>query len=416
MASNAKNLAELLNQDSTVAVGDIADGSVTTAKLAADAVTAAKLADNAVVTANITDGAVTAVKSTGVGKNKNLIINGGLEIDQRHEYGVTAQGNGSDYLGDRLNIEGLSGGGGANMQIVSDSPDALPNMRSAKVTVTSTDTSLAGGDYYTLRHIIEGVNCKHLGFGTSNAKTCTLSFYVKSSLTGTFCIAVGNGANNRGRPYEYTINSANTWEKKTIVVTGDTSGTYETGTGRGIIIRWCMGAGADRQSAVGSYSANEVHASSNQTNLFATNGATFQIAALQFEEGSNATDFERLSIGEDLYLCQRYFWILDDKGAGSNDTLLAWGRPEASNELIFWIPYPCEMRATPSINVNGSTSDVYANSVSNIGTYTSQSLLWPNRLRAALHWQGVSSVNTSYSYDMVTTSGRTWEVEFRAEL
>lgn len=344
-----------------------------------------------------------------------MFINGSLEIDQRHEYGITSQGNGSDYLGDRLNIEGLSGGGGANMQVVTDSPNDLPNMRSAKVTVTSTDTSLAVGDYYTLRHIIEGVNCKHLGYGTSNAKTATLSFYVKSSVTGIFCVAVGNGANNRGRPYEYTINSANTWEKKIIVVTGDTSGTYETGTGRGIIIRWCMGAGSNRQSPVGSYSANEVHASSNQTNLFATNGATFQIAGLQFEKGSSATVFERLSVNEDLILCQRYFWILDEKGA-TNDSVLAWGRPEASTEMIWWVPYPCEMRAVPSINVNGSSSDVYANSVSNIGTYTSQSLLWPNRKRAALHWTGVSSVNTSYSYDMVATGSRTWEVEFRAEL
>ena len=130
-----------------------------------------------------------------------------LNIDQRLSYGTTTTADGSGYLGDRLNIEGLVGGGGATMQVVSDAPDAFPNGRSAKVTVTGTDTSLADADRYTLRHIIEGRNSARLGFGTSNAKTCTLSFYVKSSLTGTFCVAVGNGANNRGRPFEYTINS-----------------------------------------------------------------------------------------------------------------------------------------------------------------------------------------------------------------
>ena len=116
--------------------------------------------------------------STG---RRNLIINGALNIDQRLSYGTTTTADGSGYLGDRLNIEGLVGGGGATMQVVSDAPDAFPNGRSAKVTVTGTDTSLADADRYTLRHIIEGRNSARLGFGTSNAKTCTLSFYVKSS-------------------------------------------------------------------------------------------------------------------------------------------------------------------------------------------------------------------------------------------
>ena len=108
--------------------------------------------------------------STG---RRNFIINGALNVDQRHNYGTFTT---ATFLGDRLNVEGLSGGGGATMQVVSDAPDVFPNGRSGKVTVTSTDTSLASGDFYTLRHIIEGQNSARLGFGTSNAKTCTLSF------------------------------------------------------------------------------------------------------------------------------------------------------------------------------------------------------------------------------------------------
>jgi len=285
--------------------------------------------------------------STG---RRNLIINGALNIDQRLSFGTTTTADGSGYLGDRLNIEGLVGGGGATMQVVSDAPDAFPNGRSAKVTVTSTDTSLAAGDYYTLRHIIEGQNSARLGFGTSNVKTCTLSFYVKSSLTGTFCVAVGNGANNRGRPFEYTINSANTWERKTIEVAGDTSGTYLTTNGRGIIIRWCMGIGSDRQAAVGSYSAQEVHGTSNQTNLFATNSATFQITGLQFEEGSVATDFEHLSFGEELSLCKRYFHTYGGQNAFEHLPFLGQGN---SSSINFNHELPVEMRATPTLSQSG---------------------------------------------------------------
>ena len=278
---------------------------------------------------------------------RNFIINGALNIDQRHNYGTHTT---ETYIGDRLNVEGLVGGGGATMQVVTDAPDVFPNGRSAKVTVTSTDTSLAAADRYTLRHIIEGQNSARLGFGTSNAKTCTLSFYVKSSLTGTFCVAVGNGANNRGRPFEYTINSANTWERKTIEVAGDTSGTYETGTGRGIILRWCMGIGANRQASLGSYSAQEVHGTSNQTNLFATNSATFQITGLQFEEGSVATDFEHRSFGEELQLCSRYYqeyrpcsqeWIYSETSTASHKW---WQNP---------IKVP--MRGTPTTTHTGIT-------------------------------------------------------------
>ena len=303
----------------TLGANALASNSVTTAKIAADAVTSAKIpadaviasdiADGSITTAKLADNSVTSAKALNLGR-RNLIINGALNIDQRLSFGTTTTADGSGYLGDRLNIEGLVGGGGATMQVVSDAPDVFPNGKSGKVTVTGTDTSLAGSDRYTLRHIIEGKNSARLGFGTSNAKTCTLSFYVKSSLTGTFCVAVGNGANDRGRPFEYTINSANTWERKTIEVAGDTSGTYLTDAGRGIILRWCMGVGSARQAAAGSYSAQEVHGTSNQTNLFATNSATFQITGLQFEEGSVATDFEHLSVGEELSLCQRYCEII----------------------------------------------------------------------------------------------------------
>ena len=279
---------------------------------------------------------------------RNFIINGALDIDQRHNFATFTT---ETFLGDRLNVEGLSGGGGATMQVVSDAPDVFPNGKSGKVTVTGTDTSLASSDFYTLRHIIEGKNSARLGFGTSNAKTCTLSFYVKSSLTGTFCVAVGNGANNRGRPFEYTINSANTWERKTILIVPDTSGTYLTTNGRGIQIRWAMAIGSNRHAALGSYSAQEVHGTSNQTNLFATNSATFQITGLQFEEGNVATEFEHRSFGEELALCERYYQRWQ---AGQTYDYVCNGSMATDTRFFGVYQLSPDMRDDPTMNFDGT--------------------------------------------------------------
>ena len=305
---------------------------------------------------------------------RNFIINGALDIDQRHNFATFTT---ETFLGDRLNVEGLSGGGGATMQVVSDAPDVFPNGKSGKVTVTGTDTSLASSDFYTLRHIIEGKNSARLGFGTSNAKTCTLSFYVKSSLTGTFCVAVGNGANNRGRPFEYTINSANTWERKTILIVPDTSGTYLTTNGRGIQIRWAMAIGSNRHAALGSYSAQEVHGTSNQTNLFATNSATFQITGLQFEEGNVATEFEHRSFGEELALCERYFQktYKYESYLTANADLGAVGYYATNDSDAMNVNFTSPMRGTPTLSIqrkNGGGAN-QAQRGNNSGTYATLS-------------------------------------------
>ena len=279
---------------------------------------------------------------------KNLIINGSCMIDQRNGGSSVT----SDYAVDRTHIEGFNGAGTGTGQQVTDSPEGL--YKSLKITVTGTDTSLAASDFYTLRHIIEGQNVAHLGFGSADAKTVTLSFWVKSSMTGIFCCSIGNGTNNNTMPKEYNINFANNWEYKTLTFPGATSGTWGTDNGRGFSVRWCMGVGSSRTGTVDTYNGNESHGTSNQTNLFATNGATFQITGMQLEVGKNATEFEHRSFAEELALCQRYYerhnWTASQYVAASIQH-----SPTSATSSRFVFPFLTRKRTTdPSFTASGN--------------------------------------------------------------
>ena len=343
MASNAKNLAELLNQDSTVAVGDIADGSVTTAKLAADAVTAAKLADNAVVTANIVDGNVTAAKTTGVGKGKNIVINGDMRIAQR---GTAAVTTGGSFTVDRWkNISNASDFSAQQSSVV---PSGQGFYKSIHITPTSTK-SPGSGTYFFTSHYIEGFNIGQLDWGTSGARTVTLSFWVRSSKTGIYTVGLKNANATRSRQQEYTISSADTWEKKTITITGETSGSWPIDNTRGLALDFCLAGNASATSTLGSWISANSNMSTNQVNFFDSTSANWYMTGVQLELGTQATDFEHRSHGEELQLCKRYFQNIGADGtpnAGFNYN----GLP------MFTCHWPVEMRATPtgSVQANGS--------------------------------------------------------------
>jgi len=347
MASNAKNLAELLNQDSTVAVGDIADGSVTTAKLAADAVTAAKLADNAVVTANISDSAVTSGKVNPAGLNlgrRNIIINGDMSIAQRTASAVTINSGTIQYGIDRFGARGMSSAGVFTIEQSTDSPTNFVN--SFKATVTTADSSIASNATYRVVQHIEGNMIRNLNWGTAQARDVTLSFKVKSSLTGTFGGAIINGDYNRFYNFSYTISSANTWTDVSVTIDGDTSGTWVTNNTLGIRLSLSLGAGSGEVGSAGSWGTATYEGVTGQTNLIATNGATWQITGVQLEVGSTATDFEHRSIGEELLLCQRYYCEVKYN---------IQGYPPSGGYADENMHWPVNMRASPSIVRSGGT-------------------------------------------------------------
>ncbi len=240
---------------------------------------------------------------------KNMIINGAMNICQR--FAVNSANNISNathtYHVDRFKAYESTDGILQGEWIDSDAP---PNFtHSVLYHPATTDTSIANGQFAFISQVIELNNMRHLGYGGSYAKTCTLSFWVKSNLTGTYTISlINDGTNNRQFVTEYTINSTNTWEKKTITIPGDTGGTWNS---NGLRIAWTLTSAGNRQTTtVGSWFDDSTarYATNKQVSGFMSNtGNTFKLSGVQFEIGNYATDFEYRSYGEELSLCQRYF-------------------------------------------------------------------------------------------------------------
>ena len=241
---------------------------------------------------------------------KNRIINGDMRIAQRATSSASAGGNGGVYSTvDRFGLY-LNSTAVVSEAQVTDAPTGFTN--SVKYTVTTADTSVAAGDYILPLHRIEGNNIADLAWGTVNAKTVTLSFWVKSSKTGIYYAGFRNGSVNRSYAAPYTINASNTWEYKTITVPGDTTGTWTTDNSEGLGVFWWLMGGSDfNASSISTWVSVNTTKFSNQVNWADTVGATFQITGVQLEKGSAATAFENRHYGQELALCQRYYELFN---------------------------------------------------------------------------------------------------------
>jgi len=304
-------MAVTINADNGVVSGSagLKESADSTGVLAlqTNGTTAVSISTGQVVT--LTNALAEASGGTGttVGYNgfKNRIINGGMVIDQRNA-GASVTVSSNQYTLDRF--RSLASGGGA-YSVVQSSTAPTGFSTSMLMTVTTTDTPLAATDYYVLRQSIEGYNIADLQWGTASAATVTLSFWVRSSVTGTF----GGSLNNdsaRAYPFTYTINAANTFEQKTITIAGDTSGTWNKTNGLGINVEISLGAGSSLLATAGAWttpSTSPPTSATGSTNLMATNGATFYITGVQLEKGSTATSFDYRPYGTELALCQRYY-------------------------------------------------------------------------------------------------------------
>jgi hypothetical protein len=233
---------------------------------------------------------------------RNRIINGAMVIDQRNA-GAAVTANGA-FPVDRYQVSNTSDGAYSAQQ---DSSAPAGFVNSVKVTTTTADASLTTTQQLAFRHIIEGLNVADLGWGTASAQTVTLSFWVRSSLTGTFGGSLQNSAANRSYVFTYTISAANTWEQKTITVPGDTTGTWLTTNGRGIVIWFGLGVGPSASGTAGSWSASELNSATGAVSVIGTLNATWQITGVQLEKGSTATSFDYRPYTTELQLCQRYF-------------------------------------------------------------------------------------------------------------
>ena len=279
---------------------------------------------------------------------RNKIINGAMVIDQRNAgASVTIPATGGQYTLDRW----AAGASQASKYSVQQNAGSVtpPAGFANYLGVTSLSAySLAAGDLFYIYQSIEGFNTADLNFGTANAQTITLSFWVRSSLTGTFGGSLRNDAANRFYPFSYTISSANTWEQKSVTITGDTTGTWVGATnGSGLNVYFGLGVGSTYSGTAGSWTGSSFYSATGATSVVGTNGATFYITGVQLEAGTTASPFEYRQYGTELALCQRYFYMVS-KGTGEIGVGWNYTSSQAS-----WITYfPVTMRTAPSLYYN----------------------------------------------------------------
>tara|TARA_Y100000996_G_scaffold284391_1_gene224485 strand:+ start:78 stop:1061 length:984 start_codon:yes stop_codon:yes gene_type:complete len=283
---------------------------------------------------------------SGALSNRNILKNGGQTVDQRNSGSAITLTSSHQYATDRF-ICRLGTSSSSTAQRVADAPDGLYN--SVKITIGTGATPSAATATGYFAYKTEGLDTAHLKFGSSDAKTITLSFYVKSSLTGSFGVTVANDALNRSFPSSYTINSANTWERKSITVTGDTSGTWATTNAAAFYLLWDLGCGSDVKGTANTWAGADYRGgATGTTNVCATSSATWYITGVQMEIGTEATPFEVRSYSDEHHSCKRYYQKM------VNPTYSANGG--TNNYLQWW--YVPEMRASPTLAGGiGGTND-----------------------------------------------------------
>jgi len=237
---------------------------------------------------------------------KNRIFNGQMVIDQRNAGALINPMADATYYLDRWRASATQT---SKLSIGQNAGSVTPPAGFTNyMGFTSLSAySITSGDIFGIAQNIEGYNVADLAWGTASASTVTLSFWVRSSLTGTFGGSLRNSASSRSYPFSYTVSSANTWEQKSITIAGDTSGTWLTTNGIGILLFLSLGSGSTYSGTAGSWSGSTYTSATGATSVVGTNGATFYITGVQLEKGSTATSFDYRPYGTELQLCQRYY-------------------------------------------------------------------------------------------------------------
>jgi hypothetical protein len=276
---------------------------------------------------------------------RNRIINGDMRIDQRNAGASVTIATSGTYTLDRWVGWASPTSKYSIEQTITGV--AAPTGFTEYLGVTSLSAySITSGDFFTVNQPIEGFNVADLAWGSASAKTVTLSFWVRSSLTGTFGGSVQNNAQNRSYPFTYTISAANTWEQKSVTIAGDTSGTWGTGNGVGIRLHIGLGVGSTYSGTAGSWAGTNYLSATGATSVVGTNGATFYITGVQLEVGSVATPFERRDYGRELIMCQRYLPAVSY--AGSTYVGIGAGFTESTTQGRFVVQLPVSARTAPT--------------------------------------------------------------------
>jgi hypothetical protein len=302
---------------------------------------------------------------------KNRIINGDMRIDQRNN-GSSVNLTGNIYTIDRWNTQQPAQNIATQRNAGSVTPPAgFTNYLGFTVALAATPIST---NIFQAAQSIEGFNVADLGWGTASASPVTVSFWVRSSLTGTFSGSLSNDSNARSYPFTFVINAANTWEYKTITVAGDTTGTWLTNNGAGIKLGFSLGMGSTYSGTANTWQAGTFLSATGATNLVTTLGATFYITGVQLEKGTVATSFDYRPYGTELALCYRYY-----QQYSGNQKMLGHGYMFNSTNMYRWgFPLNIEMRSSPTVAFNGDirawggNGPVVASATSTVGSSYTQ--------------------------------------------
>jgi len=340
--TNAGNMTVSGVLTATTLSGAITGGAVTATSLAVSgATTTTSLAVNS--------NNISAVNSLGF---RNRIINGDMRIDQRYA-GASVTPATDTYTLDRW---GYAASQASKFTVQQNAaavtpPAGFTNYLGATV---ASAVTIGASDFFWIQQFIEGYNIADLGWGSANAQTVTLSFWVRSSLTGTFGGAVQNSANNRSYPFTFTISAANTWEFETVTIPGDTTGTWLTTNGKGIRLSFGLGVGSDRAGTAGAWAAANYASATGAVSVVGTGSATFYVTGVQLEAGSVATPFERLDYGRELIMCQRYYYR---QSASTAFAFFLNGFNNSTTRLFGIFIFPQLMRTTPVLETTGTASN-----------------------------------------------------------
>ena len=318
-------------------------------------------------------GTIAADRITGTNGNsispessvfRNRIINGAMVISQYNgTSSVTPTTN--QYTLDRW--RSLAGGASSKYSVQQNAGSVTPPAGFTNYFgVTSLSSySVSASDYQGLVQKIEGYNVADLNWGTANAKTVTLSFWVRSSLTGTFGGAIANAGHDRSYPFTYTITTANTWEYETITIAGDTTGTWLTDNSVGIQVFFGLGVGSSASGTAGAWAGSQYFSATGATSVVGTNGATFYITGVQLEAGSTATSYDYRHYSVELAMCQRYYYKII-KGDGNSRVLS--GYISSTTQSINLLNMPVSMRTSPTALETSGTAAHYSVAYTNTET------------------------------------------------
>ena len=300
----------------------------------------AAFAGNVTAAGNVTSTGMVVPSSSFL---RNRIINGDMRIDQRNAGASVTPGNFAYTLDRWRAVQHTASKFSVQQNAGSVTP---PPGFTNYIGVTSLSAySVTSADTFDIYQPIEGFNVADLGWGAAGALTVTLSFWVRSSLTGTFGGVLKNGAGNRSYPFAYTISAANTWEYKTVTIPGDTTGTWLTNNGVGISVSFSLGGGASVSGTAGAWAASDLWQPNGSTSVVGTNGATFYLTGVQLEVGTAATPFERRQFGQELALCERYY-------SRQSSALMSRSynySPSLSMDVWGFVSFPTTMRSVPTV-------------------------------------------------------------------